>query len=299
MKTSKKPIVKSYFIALIILFVGLSSLYSMNKFHENSAVNIEMNDFVRELDHLIEEFLLLIETDSLEEYNELKSEIEFRITDSDILYRRVRPVIEKFDQGEAFTENLKNFKEVSNDLIIIQKETIIDNNDFDEKYLSERRIRKDRRLLTAESDSINLVSIGWHLEYNSKEALFQFKDEAHIDDWFESINLFRSSVIVLDLQKEKKEALLENIDSYQLITFDLAKIILKQSEVEDEKHIKIHELREIIDEIDKNEGEISKKMNSKNSSLARNTFLIIVIFAGIGVILLIISILRSIKVMKK
>ena len=73
MKTPKKLVFGSYFVILLILFIGLVSLYSMIRFNENSQVKEEINEFVRELELSIVDFLLLINTDNLDDYNEIKS----------------------------------------------------------------------------------------------------------------------------------------------------------------------------------------------------------------------------------
>ena len=286
MKTSKKLVFEFYFVILLILFIGLVSLYSMIRFNENGQVKEEINEFVRELELSIVDFLLLINTDNLADYEEIKADIKFERKRIDSLHIKIDPALQKFNLHEDFDHNLDEFTAVSNTLIKIQRETIIDNNEFDKKYLFERDIRRERRLVTAELNSINLISIGWRLEYHSKEALFQFKDQAHIDSWFESINLFRDTVVEINLQEEKKEALLENIDSYQPVASDLAQIILRQSKSKEDKQLKIKELREIVDKIEEDVREISKETRSQSNSLARTTFLIIIGITVIGIVLL-------------
>lgn len=288
MKTSKKLVFGFYFVILLILFIGLVSLYSMIRFNENSQVKEEINEFVGELELSIVDFLLLINTNNLADYEEIKADIEFERKRIDSLHIKIDPTLQKFNLHEDFDHSLDEFTKVSNSLIKIQKETIIDNNEFDEKYLLEREIRRDRRLLTAESNSINLISVGWRLEYHSKEALFQFKDQKHIDDWFESINLFRDTVVEINLQEEKKEASLENIDSYQSVASDLAKIILGQAKSKEDKQLKIQELQKIVDKFKENIREVSKETRSQSNSLARNTFLIIIGITVIGIVLLLV-----------
>ena len=286
MKTSKELVFGSYFVILLILFIGIVSLYSMIKFHENSQVKEEINEFIGELKLSIVDFLLLINTDNLADYEEIKADIEFERTRIDSLHKKIDPTLEKFNLHENFDHSIDEFTNISNALIRIQKETIIENNEFDEKYLLERKLRRDRRLLTAESNSINLISIGWRLEYYSKEALFKFKDQTHVDEWFESINLFRDTVVEINLQEEKKEALLKNIDSYQPIASDLAKIILRQANSKEDKRLKIQELQKIVNKFKEDIREISKETRSQSNSLARNTFLIIIGVTLVGIILL-------------
>ena len=70
-KDSKKLIFGSYLVILLILLIGLFSLYSMIKFNENIQTKAEINEFTNELDHTILDFLLLINTDNLDDYNEI------------------------------------------------------------------------------------------------------------------------------------------------------------------------------------------------------------------------------------
>lgn len=288
METSKKLIVGSYFIILLILFIGLSSLYSMNKFYENSQVNAEVDELIKQLNHPMQELLLLTHTNNLDDYNQIKSGIEIIRTGFDVLHQKVDPILHKFEESDRFEDNVNEFTRSSNNLMRIQKEFLVEKKEFADKTILERDLRREIRGLISELEDIELITDSWNMEYKSKEALYQYRDEKHLEEWLEAINRVRGDVKEFDF-REEKNILLDKIDSYYLMASDFGDLAIKQEMIKKEKHLGIEELHKIVDKIEESERSISNKMDSQSSSLARNIFLMIIIITGIGVILLIIS----------
>ena len=289
MKIPKNLVVfGSYFVILLILLTGLFSLYSMIKFRENSQIKEEINEFVNELELSIVNFLLLINTDNLADYEEIKADIESERRRIDSLHTRVHPIIEKFNLAEGFDSDFDEFTNISNVLAKIQKETIIGNNEFDQKIKSERSLRHGLR--SNVSDTPQLLSDNWRMGYYSKETLYQYRDEKHLNEWIESIEKFIDNVKNSNLHQEIKVELLEKSVLYNEIALDMGNFVLKQVKTEEEKQLKIQELREIADRIEEDgeeiSMEISKEIKSQSDSLARNTFLIIIGITVIGIVLL-------------
>ena len=286
MKASKKLISGFYLFVLLILFIGLFNLYSMNIFYENNIVKGEINNLIKGLDHSIQEFSLLINTNNLEDYNEIKADIEFERTETEILHKRIDAILHKSSGAEKFDDDIDEFTNISNALIRIQKETLIENNKFIEKAKLEKRLRHVIRDFANEFGDIELVGDSWHMEYESKEMLYQYKDEDHLNEFLESIEQVRDRIKDLDLQDEKKNELLQIVDSYKLIALEMGGVVIKQDEIESEKNLKIQELQKIANKLGEDEREISNKMNSQSKSLARNTYLIIIGITVIGIVLL-------------
>jgi len=244
----------------------------------------------------VDELFLLADTNNFDDYKIIRSEIEIERTKIDLLQKRIRLTVEKFNQGKNFGDNIDEFTKFSNALILIQKKLIIENNEFAEKKALEKSLREGWRSQVA--SNLALVSDGWRVGYRSKEALYQYRDEKHLNEWLESIGQLKNKIINSNLQQEKKNELLQEIDLYKVIAIDMGDIVLRQVEVEEEKQFKIQELGRIVDNLEEDGRKLSKQIESRSISLARNTFLIIIIITGIGVILVIITqsrIMRSIS----
>jgi len=287
-KDSKKLVYGSYLVILLILLIGLFNLYSMIKFDENSQTKEEISEFMMELDHSIIDFLLLINTDNLDDYNEIKADIEFKRTRIDSLHKKIDPILDKLNLKDNLDDNLNTFTQISNALIRIQKGTIIDNNEFD----VEKEIEKSSRygLRSNVSDNFQFVSDNWRIGYYSKETLYQYRDEKHLNEWLESIEEFKDHVKNSNLQQEIKDELLEKSDLYNVVALDMGDLVLRQADTKEDKQLKIKELREIVNSIEEDgreiSKEISKEIRSQSDSLARNTFLIIIGITLIGIVLL-------------
>jgi len=287
-KDSKKLVWGSYLVILLILLVGLFNLYSMIKFNENSQTKEEINEFINELDRSIVDFLLLINTGNLDDYNEIKADIEFKRTRIDSLHKKIDPILEKLNQKDNFDNNLNAFTQISNALIRIQKSTIIDNDEFDLEKEIEKNLRYGLR--SNVSDNFQIVSDNWRIGYYSKETLYQYKDEKHLNEWLESIEEFKDNVKNSNLQQEIKDELLEKSDLYKVVAIDMGDLVLRQADTEEDKQLKIQKLKEIVHSIEEDgreiSKEISKEIKSQGDSLARNTFLIIIGITVIGIVLL-------------
>lgn len=268
---------------LIILIIGLFSLYSMNRFYEDSVINKGIDNYVNNLNNLIMDFLLLINTENLEDYNKLELKIDFESSENKILYERIYSTIQTFNLDESFNENIKEFKNISNFLIDIHKKSLLKNQEFIEKAELEKSSRYEFISLTDGLDSMELSIAIWKMRYYSKEALFQYKDEKHINEWLESISEIREIILGLSLSPEKENLLLEGIDSYRIIAFDMSNIVKRLVEIKNDEFLKIRELDEVFNKFEENEIEISKKIKSQNQSLAENTFWIILFITIIGI----------------
>ncbi len=287
-KDSKKLIFGSYLVILLILLIGLFSLYSMIKFNENIQTKAEINEFTNELDHTILDFLLLINTDNLDDYNEIKADIEFKRTRIDPLHKKIDSTLERLNQGDNFDDNLNEFTQISNALIRIQKSIIIDNDEFDVKKEIEKSLRYGLR--SNVSDNFQFVSDNWRIGYHSKETLYQYKDEKHLNEWLESIEEFKDHVKKSNLQQEIKDELLEKSDLYNVVALDVGDLVLRQADTEEDKQLKIQKLEEIVHSIEEDGREISREISREiryeSDSIARNTFFIIIVITVIGIVLL-------------
>jgi len=284
-KNTKKMVLGSYLVITLILLVGLSSLYSMIKFNENSQTKAEINELVGDLNHIIGDLFLLINTDNLDDYNELREDIEFddRV-EINLLHKKVEPVLEEFGLAESFDNDFNKFTEISDALIIIQRSVITDNNEFEVEKGIEKSLRHGTR--SAVSNNLKLLSDNWRMGYYSKETLYQYRDEKHLNEWLESIEEFKNNVRNSNLQQGVKSELLEQSDLYNAVARQMGGLVLRQVSTEGEKRLKIQELEELVEKIEDDGKEVSKEVKSKGDSLARNTFLTIITITLIGVIFL-------------
>ena len=111
---------------------------------------------------------------------------------------------------------------------------------FDEKYLKEKEERyavTDRIHKTGDATLIINLS---DMRYYSKEALFQYRDETHIDKWLESINRLRTKIAEADVfTPEERSVLSTSFDEYYNIAQAMPNLALEFSKKEADELAKL------------------------------------------------------------
>jgi len=284
MKIYDKLNLVSHLVVLLILTIGLFSLYTMDGFSKNSRNLVQINNFVYNLNILIGDYWLLIHTDNLDDYDELVYNIRSEKIELDLLYEVIRPIVRSFDTGDKFDSDISFFVEVSDDLIEIQKEVLFKESEFVEKAILEKVLRHKFRDLAAEVNDLEFTNLAWSMQYLSKETLYQYGDEAHLNEWLGKIEEVRAKVEELNLINEYE--LLSDLDSYKIVALKMGEMVIDRANIMEEKNAQILKLRKLSDELREVGGEISVSMNLRNEYLARNVFVVIIGITLFGMILI-------------
>lgn len=272
----------SYVFLLLILFIGLFSVYAMNAFYTNSQEVDDINAFSHNLHISIEQFWALIEAESLEEYEEIKYDIEFQSSGNEIAFSRVQPLLVQLDLEEKYLEDINEFETLSNDILEIKKESLLKEEEFKEKAKTEKKFRHQFRDLAKELGDLEFSVLVWRMQYESKETFYQYKDQEHLDELIIAIGDVGTKLNDFALANEAK--LLEDINSYKIIAESMGETAIQQRMVEDEKRANIKGLRKISEKIEEDEAEISKTIRDKSKNLARNNFVIILFITVAGIV---------------
>jgi len=264
-------------VALLVGFVGIFGITSNATIVKNNESGIEVGELLSLVNRLLIQVLQLIETQTLDEYRDIKSSIETTRKDFDVLHRKSDELIHSIKGFEELDQDIEEFTKISNGIIAIHKEKLVRQKDFDEKAVLERDLRRDIRTpLFALNDAALVKDVG-SMQYKSKEALYQYKDQKHVDEWLGTIEKVKSRV--------EDSILLQDIDSYQLLSQGMGEIVVRQKEAEEEEHVKIKQLREVINKLENTERKLITVLRSESVSLTRNTRLALLIAAMIAFIL--------------
>jgi len=277
-------------VALLVGFVGIFGVTSNSTIQKNNEVEAGIRDLMELLDDLLINSSQLIGTQNLADYSDIKSSIEITRKDFDVLHGKNDELVHNIKVFEAFDEDIEEFTRISNGIIAIHQEKLVQKRGFDNKAIQERDLRrKIRTPLFALNDAAVTEAIG-SLQYKSKEALYQYGDQEHVNEWLESIEEVKSKV--------EPSNLLQDIISYQLLSQGMGEIVIGQKKAEAEELVRAEQLRAIINELGEKEEEIVNAVRLESKSLVTNTrptLLGVVIIAFILSIALGLYISRSIS----
>ncbi|MFH1668448.1 MAG: HAMP domain-containing protein [Candidatus Woesearchaeota archaeon] len=273
MKISAKLIAGFFVLSLLLGFVGYFGITSVNSIQENNHITTEIIELTDLLDSSLIQVLRLVETETLDDHNNIKSKIEDIRIEFDILHEKkhVKNIEDLMDKV-GFHDNIDEFTKISNGILATHKEKLIQNKEFSEKYALEKDLRyKTRESLTVLRD-VELREDLALMEYYSKEAIFQYKDQEHVDKWLESIEKLKDRVEKFDLPQENKSRLLQDIGSYGFIAPSIGRIVIDQRDIESKELLEIGRLQELIDRLEKQEEEMINTLSSESQSVLKNTY---------------------------
>jgi len=297
MKLGVKLIAGFFIISLLLVFVGYFGITSNNTIQKDNQIGQEIRELMEELDDLFIDILQLIKTENLDDYRKIKSNIENTRKEFDVLHEKNDQTIHNIVLG-SFDAGIKEFTKISNSIIVIHKEKLVQDGEFDEKYTLEKEGRYNIRIPLFTIDDRELTEDVGFMQYYSKETLYQKRDQKTLDEWLGSIEKIKSKIETLNLSQEKKNDLLNQLNLYKLTAQSMGEIVIEQKSIEAEELLKVEQLREIIDELEDDEDKIVGTIHSETESLAQNTartLLIVIIIAFIGSVVLGLLISNSIS----
>ncbi|MBL7107597.1 MAG: HAMP domain-containing protein [Phycisphaerae bacterium] len=298
MKIGNKLIIGFMVIASLVGFVGIFSAISHNNIQTNNEIITEVLELDIILDDSVIKLLALVQVETVEDYIREKTDYEQIRAEFDLLLKQLNNEHAKklpylgFDV-EVFYKDAGELAKVSNSLIAIHKRCLAKNKAFKEKESLEKKLRyKCRALLIALQDNA-LTRDMEKMEHESKEALYQYKDQEHGVGWLETISKVKNNPLTTASQDISKD-----LSAYERVAQDLCKIIVEQKTIETGEHLVFWELRELISRIEENQTGIVGKIKAQSRTLARNTYLImfaVIVGAFLVSIILGLAIARSIS----
>jgi len=300
MKIGTKLTIGLMVIASLVGLVGIFSVNSYNTVQRNSKIVKEVLEFGILLDTSLVKLLALTQTENIEDYLREKSDYEQIRAKFDALSKQlgeedIKDLLALGFDVESFNKDTDDLAKISNRLIALQKRKLAKIKKFEEKYKQiERDLRKNkiREPLFALQDPALTKDVGF-LQYYSKEALFQYKDQEHIDQWVDSIERIKNNPLVTRLPN-----VVDALNIYERTARDLGQIVLEQKTIEAQEHLMFRKLKGLISLLEENEERIVNNIETKSESLAKHTLLLmstVVMVAFLVSVFLGLTISRSIS----
>ncbi len=265
MKINVKLIAGFLAIALLVLFVGYFGIRSTSTIQKNNKVVIGLLELENLLDDSLIRILELIETKSLEDYYLHKSYTEDLRKEFDMVYEKNYEII--LDFTKTFDKDIDEFTKLSNGIIAIQKESIILQKEFDEKYKLERQLRYFIRDPLLALEDLELTKEFGDLQYRSKGLLFQYRNKKELDEWLNTLKNIKNNPLVKQLPE-----VMDNLNKYEIVAQDLGEIVVEQKRSEDEQYIKFEQLEGITDRLGEQEERIISAMHSETQSIENRVY---------------------------
>jgi PAS domain S-box-containing protein len=170
------------------------------------------------------------------------------------------------------------------ELIKAHENSVVLKNSFDNDYPKEKELRYTIKDIVYNLDNIDLVKGFDEILYLSKEALYQYKDKKHADDWINSIVQFKDKSLYLE-----DHNLISLVDSYFDIAVKMSNNVIESEEKQLLEKNKREEYDGYLDRINEKKDEMNLVISSIISETKAKTSILLfsVIFVSIflGIVL--------------
>lgn len=249
-------------LVAIVGYIGTRTASNMRqRFELSTAVDAVL---VKSLDH---EAALseVINSMELEEFESLKKEVESLNKEVQAL---VTELLADFDIEavpglRAFIDQQAPYDKIESRLLQGQEELLTLKLVFAERYLAEKAQRYEVRTPIFESKDPDLIIDVGNLQYFSKEALYQYGDQQHVDEWVESINIAVQMVSSqpVGMSPETKQKVLEQLSAYRQTALEMGRIVIRENEIRTEEAQLISDLRNLNSELENLRNKLSSELN--------------------------------------
>lgn len=271
MKIGKKLIIGFMVIASLVGFVGVFSAISHNNIQTSSKIIIKVLELDTLLDESVVKLLTLAQTENIKDYVREKLDYEQIRAEFDALFKQLKNEYAKKlpDLGfntKSFRNGASELAKTSNRLIALHKRRLIKNNTSKERMNQESQLRHKIRVASFALQDDSLVRDVERMQYKSKEAIYQYKDQKHGVEWLESISKIKDNSLVVSSQDISK-----NLNAYERIAQNMCKIVVEQKTIETQEHLAFSELQELINWLEENQTRIVNKIKAESQALASKT----------------------------
>ena len=259
MKINKKLMIWFIIVTLFVSVVGIFSIYSFKTIQNNNDIEEHNTQYLMAIDDMELKVSRIIETNNLSDFNQSLSEINDQKMKLQLLSVNDTSKITEFHKYYDFHEDIQNVNLISDELINIHREKLLQEEVFIKEYASEKDQRyKIRDPLFALNNSKLTENIGF-MQYFSKEALYQYRDQKHLDEWLQSIDDVRKKVEFLNLPEKEKKNFTKSIEAYKRTAQTMGQIAIRQKEIETQERIKIGILQEILSRLNNAKIEMERR----------------------------------------
>ncbi|MBN2272673.1 MAG: PAS domain-containing protein [Sedimentisphaerales bacterium] len=275
MTISGKLILGFMAIASLVGCVGIFSAISYNNIYANNSIVTTVIELNALLDESMVKLLSLIQAKDTSDYIREKTDYEELRAQYDSSFKQLTHAHSEelsalgFDVTACRTDAGK-LAQISNRLIASHKRYLARDRLYEEKAGREKELRyRIRDALVAMKDEA-LTRDMEIMQYNSKEAIYQYRDHEHGIKWLKSISTVKENSVVVPLGEVS-----EDLDAYELIAQDMCKLIVEQKTNENRERLVYGELKEMINRYEDKQQGVVNNTKAKSRALAHNTHVIV------------------------
>jgi len=191
------------------------------------------------------------------------------------------------EMAKRMEEPFKNKREAAAALIAAHDDKLAAKAKFNEEYPKEKEKRHAITDFLYKSNSKALLKDIGQMIYYSKEALYQYGDKEHIDEWLASIETLKAAAAAAMLTPDELSRLSASLDEYYATAKTMAKLTLDIKQKEIDERTKLAVVDECAVKLDKKKAGIEEAVSTlmKETRAAVTTMLI-----GVAVVSLVLAI---------
>ena len=265
MTVGQKLISGFLLVAALVGLVGYIGIRSFSELREDSELETKVDDLLFKIAEKSSVAFETTITEDLDALEKLGSQAEALDDEIGILAANLLQTSELKGSPDfqALLATNRKHGDHHDRLFQLRKETLTLRNSFGELYDSEKGQRRQLRESILETNVPQLTGEFAASEYLSKEALFQYGDEKHVDKWLQTIESLVGRVKAADssLSEKQEGVLLEQLAVYRQTAGILGEIVIRQHEIEAER-------AEIIPAFRRRDAELALLRNKIGDTLA-------------------------------
>ncbi|MCS5421645.1 MULTISPECIES: GGDEF domain-containing protein [Psychrilyobacter] len=207
-------------------------------------------------------------------------------------------IIDKELKKTDVFKGVNDLEVLENKILSLHKENLKLNLDFSETYKKEKSTRHVMRDIVYKGENYNETKVLGEVIYNSKEAIFQYRDQKHFDRWQQAIYTLRKVATTSNLIAHTKE--------YHKISQTISEVLLFQETILAETENSMKTYNNILKMVDSNvrllESDVNKSIEKTNKNMQKKliiTLLIILFFFIALGIFIHIQLIKPLGILKK
>jgi len=173
--------------------------------------------------------------------------------------------------AEELEDIFKEFDEIEEAVRDSHDEKILLQQTFDQNYDLEKTGRYNIRTPLFAIDNRQITEDVGFLQYYSKEALYQYRDQKHVDEWLGSIRKIKNKVPTLDLPQSEKSQLSNELATYEQTAQTMGQIAIKARDIEEQNSAKLLELDQKVEEMEQKILSLVGKVINKAEQIRSRT----------------------------
>ncbi len=271
-------------VAILIAVVGVTGIVVTQKVDRNQQFAGKIDDVI------ITQMLQQTELARIMGIKELTSlsSFENRFTETKGKVARIirklldDPIVKENQIVHEYQRLRDNFSNLSEELVANQRKRLENDTAFRQSYPLEKRLRYSIRTPLFGLDKASLTKKVGHMQYLSKEALYQKRDQKTVEKWLVQIGVVKDAILTLKLAS----ALLTQIEAYEEIAGKMGRIVVENKELEREQEKLINEMARVVNQLDRKATQIKEgvkgSVQARTSQALRQANFIYVAIISVG-----------------